>query len=98
MRPPLRLTFGIAAAFAALSLFPSCARTDARADVRPGVKTPAASTAPADVRAPVPVEAVRWGDSDSDGIPDREELRSFGDRESFRKWFASIAEEQFYGA
>jgi uncharacterized protein YfaT (DUF1175 family) len=98
MRPPLRLTFGIAAAAAALSLFPSCARTDARADSRPEVKTTAASNAPAGARASVPVEAVRWDDSDSDGIPDREELRSFGDRESFRKWFTSIAEEQFYGA
>ena len=98
MRPPLRLTFAIAAAFAALSLFPACTRTDARADSRPEVKTPAASTAPTSARAPVPVEAVRWDDSDSDGIPDREELRSFGDRESFRKWFTSIAEEQFYDA
>jgi uncharacterized protein YfaT (DUF1175 family) len=98
MRPPLRLTFGIAAAFAALSLFPSCARTDARADVRPEVKTPAASTAPTEARAVIPAESVRWNDSDSDGIPDPEELRSFGDRESFRKWFTSIAEEQFYGA
>src|ERR1700750_399226 len=87
MRPPLRLTFGIAFA-AALPFFPACTRTDAR----PGARTPTAS---AEARAAAVVtEPVRWDDSDSDGIPDREELRSFGDRESFRKWFTSIAEEQ----
>jgi uncharacterized protein YfaT (DUF1175 family) len=91
MRPPLRLTFGIAFVAAALPFFPACTRTDARADAR----TPAAS---AEARAAVVPEPARWDDSDSDGIPDREELRSFGDRESFRKWFTSIAEEQFYDA
>lgn len=35
-------------------------------------------------------------DSDSDGIPDRAELRSFEDRHNFRKWFTAIAEMQFY--
>jgi len=35
-------------------------------------------------------------DSDNDGIPDVEELPSFMDRESFRRWFTSIAEAQFY--
>jgi hypothetical protein len=37
-----------------------------------------------------------WTDSDSDGIPDVAELRSFRDRESFRRWFTAIAEVQFY--
>jgi uncharacterized protein YfaT (DUF1175 family) len=37
-----------------------------------------------------------WVDSDSDGIPDNAELRSFDDRQNFRKWFAAIAEMQFY--
>jgi uncharacterized protein YfaT (DUF1175 family) len=35
-------------------------------------------------------------DSDDDGIPDAAELQSFADRESFRRWFAAIAELQFY--
>ena len=35
-------------------------------------------------------------DSDNDGIPDRLELRSFQDRDSFRRWFTFIAETQFY--
>ena len=35
-------------------------------------------------------------DSDNDGIPDTAELRTFQDRESFRRWFTSVAELQFY--
>jgi len=35
-------------------------------------------------------------DSDNDGIPDFAELRTFEDRENFRRWFSSIAETQFY--
>jgi uncharacterized protein YfaT (DUF1175 family) len=35
-------------------------------------------------------------DSDGDGIPDIAELRSFDDRHNFRRWFAAIAEMQFY--
>src|SRR6266851_1140220 len=34
--------------------------------------------------------------SDNDGIPDVAELRTFQDRESFRRWFTSVAELQFY--
>jgi uncharacterized protein YfaT (DUF1175 family) len=94
MRPPLRLTLGIAFA-AALSLFPACTRTDARADARPSSRAPVSS---AEARAVSVPEPARWDDSDSDGIPDREELRSYVDRESFRKWFTTIAEEQFYDA
>ncbi|MCA1818369.1 MAG: DUF1175 domain-containing protein, partial [Acidobacteria bacterium] len=37
-------------------------------------------------------------DGDGDGIPDAAELSSFGDRENFRRWFAGIAEQQFYEA
>lgn len=90
MRPPLRLILGITFA-AALSLFHACTRTDAR----PEAHAPAASK---EARAASVPEAARWDDSDSDGIPDREELRSYVDRESFRKWFTTIAEEQFYDA
>lgn len=35
-------------------------------------------------------------DSDSDGLPDKAELRSFDDRQNFRRWFATVAEMQFY--
>ena len=35
-------------------------------------------------------------DSDNDGIPDVEELRTYQDRDSFRRWFTFIAENQFY--
>src|SRR5438045_2986907 len=35
-------------------------------------------------------------DADNDGIPDRAELRSYNDRENFRRWFTGIAEAQFY--
>lgn len=37
-----------------------------------------------------------WTDSDGDSIPDKAELRSFDDRQNFRRWFAAIAEMQFY--
>lgn len=37
-----------------------------------------------------------WLDSDNDGIPDVIELRTFQDRDSFRRWFTAIAETQFY--
>ena len=35
-------------------------------------------------------------DSDNDGIPDIVELRTYQDRDSFRRWFTFIAENQFY--
>ena len=35
-------------------------------------------------------------DSDNDGIPDVEELRTYQDRDSFRRWFTAIAETQYY--
>ncbi|MFN0111012.1 MAG: DUF1175 family protein [Blastocatellia bacterium] len=37
-----------------------------------------------------------WSDNDEDGIPDAAELHSVDDRQNFRRWFASIAEMQFY--
>jgi uncharacterized protein YfaT (DUF1175 family) len=37
-------------------------------------------------------------DTDNDGIPDRAELRSYNDRENFRRWFTSVAEAQFYAS
>src|SRR5690348_350038 len=41
-------------------------------------------------------EAAPDADLDHDGIPDAAELRSYNDRESFRRWFTWIAEMQFY--
>jgi uncharacterized protein YfaT (DUF1175 family) len=35
-------------------------------------------------------------DSDNDGVPDVIELRTYQDRDSFRRWFTFIAENQFY--
>jgi uncharacterized protein len=43
-----------------------------------------------------PSSAAALIDSDNDGIPDTAELRTFQDRESFRRWFTSVAELQFY--
>ena len=57
----------------------------------------ATTAARADAAAP-PAAALRWDDSDADGIPDRAELRSFNDRENFRRWFTAVAETQFYRA
>ncbi|MCA1592883.1 MAG: DUF1175 domain-containing protein [Acidobacteria bacterium] len=45
-----------------------------------------------------PPAQTRWDDSDGDGVPDRAELRTFTDRENFRRWFTVIAELQFYHA
>lgn len=39
---------------------------------------------------------ISWEDEDTDGLPDVAELRSFSDRESFRRWFTALAELQFY--
>jgi uncharacterized protein YfaT (DUF1175 family) len=46
--------------------------------------------------APVSAVTAVGSDSDEDGIPDAAELHSFDDRTNFRRWFASIAELQFY--
>lgn len=55
------------------------------------------SEAVAENRKPIPATAVAvWNDSDEDGIPDAAELHSFDDRMNFRRWFAAIAEMQFY--
>lgn len=40
--------------------------------------------------------ASNLNDSDEDGIPDAAELRAFEDRANFRRWFAALAEMQFY--
>jgi len=52
------------------------------------------TTGPANPNASVDTSRVL--DSDNDGIPDVAELRTFQDRDSFRRWFTAIAEIQFY--
>ena len=42
------------------------------------------------------VSETTFADSDNDGIPDVAELRTFQDRDNFRRWFTSVAEMQFY--
>src|ERR1044072_2950616 len=37
-----------------------------------------------------------FSDSENDRFPDLAELRTFEDRESFRRWFTNIAETQIY--
>lgn len=64
-------------------------------------RTPAYSTKTADGRrqtagAVSPAEHAELIDSDRDGIPDVLELRTYEDRENFRRWFTAIAEMQFY--
>jgi hypothetical protein len=92
MLPPLRLILGLACV-PALSLFAACQQPAARADAAPRAHASALKAEPAP-----PAPDTSRPDSDSDGIPDRAELRSFGDRESFRLWFTAIAEAQFYRA
>ena len=57
--------------------------------------TTASTSKPANSRLTQP-DAGPDADLDHDGIPDNSELRSFNDRESFRRWFTWIAEMQFY--
>ncbi|MGI8654477.1 MAG: DUF1175 family protein [Pyrinomonadaceae bacterium] len=47
-------------------------------------------------RTPSISTSAKWNDSQRDGIPDCIRLRSFNDRENFRRWFTGIAELQFY--
>ena len=41
-------------------------------------------------------ETAFWADTDGDGLPDGAEMKTFQDRDSFRRWFTAIAEMQFY--
>lgn len=43
-----------------------------------------------------PPLTINWADTDADGIPDVAELKSFSDRENFRRWLTNIVEMQFY--
>lgn len=61
-------------------------------EARPSVRTTAAK----DNSSDGPVTTSASADSDNDGIPDFAELRTYEDRENFRRWFTAIAETQFY--
>ncbi len=67
-------------------------RSKPESEARPSGRAPI----PADVARDNPAVTSPAVDSDNDGIPDFAELRTFEDRENFRRWFTSIAETQFY--
>ncbi len=89
MRAPSKRSAIIAGAVILIAAFAWTLTRSKQPAETPGKKSPAA-TLPA--RNP----ATRFSDSDNDGIPDFAELRTFEDRESFRRWFTTIAETQFY--
>ncbi|HLM57970.1 MAG TPA: DUF1175 family protein [Pyrinomonadaceae bacterium] len=82
MRTPLHATLGL---LAAVTLSASACRQPRPAHA--AVEKPAAVAS---------VEPGTSADEDRDGLPDRAELRAYGDRENFRRWFAAVAEAQFY--
>src|SRR5437660_4895940 len=61
-----------------------------------GGKAPDEGNAFAETSSPGLNSESKLIDSDNDGIPDPVELRTFQDRDNFRRWFTAIAETQFY--
>lgn len=68
----------------------------ASAKQKAGVRKQEAENGIANAPTLGPSSEAKLIDSDNDGIPDVAELRSFQDRDSFRRWFTAIAENQFY--
>src|SRR5262245_27598434 len=63
----------------------------------PASKQPTAVSSQRPGRGPSAVRSnSTLADSDNDGIPDAIELRTFQDRDSFRRWFTAISETQYY--
>lgn len=62
----------------------------------PSPATPRKSEGKTDNKRLTRAEPAPDADLDHDGIPDTAELRTFNDRETFRRWFTWIAEMQFY--
>lgn len=85
MRLPSYATLG-------LTLFAALAAAGCRSSAAPAHGPRAAARS----AAPSTSAAAPWEDSDRDGLPDRAELRTHADRESFRRWFTGLAEMQFY--
>jgi uncharacterized protein len=54
------------------------------------------SPVPSPSATAIRIEPNPSADVDHDGLPDITELRSYNDRENFRRWFTRIAELQFY--
>jgi uncharacterized protein YfaT (DUF1175 family) len=88
MRLPSYATPGLLLVAALASAACQRAETAVRARVRAEASVEARAAAP-------PADGAHWADSDGDGIPDRAELHTFNDRESFRHWFTAVAESQF---
>jgi uncharacterized protein YfaT (DUF1175 family) len=74
----------------------ACGGTASEARTPPNVKTGARGAGDNGAASASRTAVVASVDADDDGIPDRAELRTFGDRENFRRWFTSLAETQFY--
>jgi uncharacterized protein len=91
MRAPSKRSAVIASAVVLVAAFAwTLTRSTQHAETVTSKKAPLAAI------APVRNSENRLSDSDNDGIPDFAELRTFEDRESFRRWFINIAETQFY--
>lgn len=91
MRTPLKRSALIASAVILVGAFAwTLSRPKQRAE------TSAASKPAIGTIAPAPDPEAKPSDSDNDGFPDFAELRTFEDRERFRRWFTTIAETQFY--
>jgi len=73
----------------------ACGGASQAHDDVPATTPPGASHAAGPARTS-DINVVGSIDADDDGIPDRAELRSFNDRENFRRWFTGLAEIQFY--
>ncbi|MFL6227482.1 MAG: DUF1175 family protein [Pyrinomonadaceae bacterium] len=92
----VKLCCALLACLACAACGASQARTpaDARPDDAPKVANAKDVSAKAETVNTVVVGSI---DADADGIPDAAELKSFNDRDNFRRWFTGIAEQQFYG-
>ena len=93
-RPPNNLTSRIMQARAPFALAAIVGLTALGCGKSPQAKAGVAKTATKSATSSL--SSSDWADSDGDGVPDVAELRSFDDRDSFRRWFAYIAEMQFY--
>jgi len=91
MRAPWKRSALIASAAVLVAVFAwGLSRSSQKAETRTPGRLPLTKT------SSLSDSESRPADSDRDGFPDFAELRTFEDRENFRRWFTSIAEIQFY--
>ena len=91
MRAPWKRSALIASGAVLVAVFAwGLSRSSQKAETRPPGRLPLTKT------SSLSDSESRPADSDRDGFPDFAELRTFEDRENFRRWFTSIAEIQFY--